>query len=214
VTANPGPVDATISVPEIRDFDRINAELIQRLDFGARRIVLAGVGGQRLLASRLVGSWDALIEVEGNAGPELAAELDAPGLTVVVRGNVADGAGRGLVAGRLIVTGSASDGLGYTQTGGTIVVHGSAGHRAGLMQAGGSLIIVGAVGRLAAERQTGGVLIVHRGRLGPHERRGATGGRMVLAPLTDSNPPGDHWLFDTARRDCGEWLPEGAFDAG
>ena len=87
-----------IVVPELRDYQQINAELVRRLNLGQPHVRLEGVEGQRLLVSRLAGAWQAVIEVDGNAGPELAAELDAPGLTVVCRGSAADGAGRGLVA--------------------------------------------------------------------------------------------------------------------
>ena len=36
-----------------------------------------------------------VIEVDGDAGPELAAEMDAPGVTVVCRGSTADGGAAG-----------------------------------------------------------------------------------------------------------------------
>ncbi len=73
------PADVVIAVPEIRDYHAINSELVHRLDLGHRTIRLAGVRGQRLLAAGLVGGWSAVIELEGDAGPELAAGLDAPG---------------------------------------------------------------------------------------------------------------------------------------
>lgn len=174
----PGP-GATLSVPDIRDYDLINKELARLLGAGERRIVLSGVEGQRLLGARLRGDWVATILVQGHAGPELAAEMDAPGLTVLCRGDAADGAGRGLFAGRLIVEGDAGDGLGYAQRGGTILIRGGAGHRAGLMQSGGSLVILGAVGRLAGERQSGGLLVVPEDRTGLHAGRGRLGGRVV-----------------------------------
>ena len=97
-----------------------------------------------------------MVEVEGHAGPELAAELDAPGLTVVCRGPVADGAARDLRAGRVIILGDAGDALAYSQRGGTVLVAGSSGHRAGLGLAGGSLVMLGQVGqagRRASERR-------------------------------------------------------------
>ena len=62
---------------------RVNAELARHLDEGARRVRLTGVEGQRLMAAGLAGPWDAVVELEGRAGPELAAAMDAPGLTVV-----------------------------------------------------------------------------------------------------------------------------------
>lgn len=182
-----GDAIATLAVPELRDYDLINKELTRLLDEGAGRVVLAGAEGQRLLASRLRGDWSATVVVDGHAGPELAAEMDAPGVTVVCRGGAADAAGRGLVAGRLVIEGMAGDGLGYAQRGGTILVRGNTGHRAGLMQSGGAIVLLAEVGRLAGERQSGGILVVNTGRLGPHSGRGRMGGRLVrLGP--------DQWL--------------------
>jgi glutamate synthase domain-containing protein 3 len=174
-----GP-EAILAVPELRDYDLINKELRRLLDAGATRVVLAGVEGQRLLVAGLRGSWSATIVVDGNAGPELAAALDAPHVTVVCRRGVADAVGTGLRAGRLVIGGNSGDGLGYAQRGGTMVARGDAGHRAGLMQAGGLLVVLGATGRLAAERQSGGLFVAHEGRVGPHEGRGRRGGRSLL----------------------------------
>ena len=73
-----GDDDPVIVVPEVRDYTKINAELTRLLDAGHRRVRLAGVDGQRLLARGLRGDWSAEVIVEGNAGPELAADLIAP----------------------------------------------------------------------------------------------------------------------------------------
>lgn len=173
------PPDVVLSVPDIRDYDRINAELVQRLDDGARSVRLAGAEGQRLLASRLKGAWNAVVEVEGWAGPELAAEVDAPGLMILCHGAVADGAGRGLRAGRVAILGDAGVAIGYAQEGGTIVVAGSVGPRAGLNQRGGDLVLLGNVGPLAAERQSGGRVYVFGHRLGTHAERGRRGGKVI-----------------------------------
>jgi methylamine---glutamate N-methyltransferase subunit B len=171
-----------VSIPDIRDYQRINAELVARLDTGHGRVRLAGAEGQRLLVSGLSGAWDAVIEVEGRAGPELAAAMNAPGLTVVCGGPAADGAGRGLRAGRLVIRGDAGPALGYAMEGGTIVALGSVGPRAGLNQRGGLIVALGAVGPLAAERQAGGRFFAFDDQLGPHAgrgRRGGTFGRFV-----------------------------------
>jgi glutamate synthase domain-containing protein 3 len=179
--------EATLDVPELRDYDLINKELQRLLDAGATRVVLAGVEGQRLLAANLRGPWSATIVIEGDSGPELAAGLDARNVTVVCRGRAADAAGSGLRAGRVVIGQGSGDGLGYAQRGGTIVVRGDAGHRAGLLQAGGLLIVLGATGRLTAERQSGGFFVAHEGRLGPHEGRGRRGGSLFL--LGPDRPP-------------------------
>jgi glutamate synthase domain-containing protein 3 len=170
---------AVLSIPEIRDYEKINAELIQHLDSGTTRVRLAGAEGQRFLAAGLTGEWYAVIEVEGWVGPELAAGMEAPGLTVVCHGPAADGAGRGLKAGRLLILGDAGDALAYAQLGGTVLAARGTGARAGLNQRGGILALLGPVGRLAGERQAGGLTFAFRDRLGPYAGRGRRGGRFL-----------------------------------
>jgi glutamate synthase domain-containing protein 3 len=167
-----------LSVPEIRDYRAINQELVRHLDQGCRSLRLTGALGQRLLASELRGPWGAVIEIEGDAGPELAAGLDATGLTVVCRGSARDGAASGLKAGCVLVLGRVGTALGYAQRGGLAMVAGTAGARAGLGQLGGDLILIGRAGPLVGERQSGGRLITHAD-LGPHAGRGRRGGRFL-----------------------------------
>ena len=175
----PGAEAPSLSIPDIRDYQRINAELIGHLNAGHRLVRLVGAEGQRLLVSGLSGSWDAVIEVEGFAGPELSAGMDAPGLSVVCRGPVADGAGSGLRNGRIMVLGDAGPAVGYAQRGGTIIVSGKTGPRAGLNQSGGVIVLLGEVGPLAGERQSGGHFFAFADRLGPHPSRGQYGGRFI-----------------------------------
>jgi glutamate synthase domain-containing protein 3 len=175
-----GPAAPVVAIPEIRDYQRINAEVVRLLDDGHRRVRLVGAEAQRLLLAGVRGTWDAVIELEGRAGPELAADLDAPAVLVVCRGAAADGAARGLCAGRVLILGDAGDAVGYTQRGGVVVVRGSAGPRAGLGLAGGTLALLGPVGRLCGERQAGGFLFVCADRVGPHAGRGHLGGHLVL----------------------------------
>ena len=187
-------------IPEIRDYQRINAELTVLLDAGHRRVRLEGVEGQRLLVSGLVGRWDAVVEIAGRPGPECAAGLDAPGLTVVCSGRAADGAGRGLRAGRVLFQDGAGDGAGYAQAGGLLVFLGPVGHRAGLNQSGGTLAALGAVGRLAGERQSGGTAFVVRGLVGLHPGRGRRGGAWIELPTEAPLDPAhaDEWRGVTA----------------
>jgi len=170
-----------VPVPELRDYRRINAELARLLDEGHRCVRLEGVEGQRLLLHRLAGRWEAVVELDGDAGPELAAGLDAPGLLVISSGDAGDGAGSGLVAGRVLIAGHAGDAVGYAMRGGALIVAGSAGHRAGLNQCGGTLVLLGGAGRLAGERQSGGSLFAGGNALGPHAGRDRRGGRFVAA---------------------------------
>jgi glutamate synthase domain-containing protein 3 len=201
VAAEPRPTGpAAVSVPDVRDYQRINAELAQRLDVGHRVVRLTGAEGQRLLAAGLSGGWDAVVEVEGRAGPELAAGLNAPNLIVVAHGPAADGAGSGLRAGLLIVRGSAGAAAGYAQAGGSIVVAGDVGPRAGLDQGGGDLVLLGAVGPLAGERQSGGRLFADPSRLGPHAGRGRRGGRLTsLSPVDPDDASALRALLERAR---------------
>jgi methylamine---glutamate N-methyltransferase subunit B len=188
------PVSPPIPVPELRDYHQINAELLRRLSLGQRYLRLEGVEGQRLLILRLAGSWQAVIEVDGNAGPELAAEMDAPGVTVVCRGSAADGAGRDLRAGKLLILGRAGPVLGYFQHGGVIVAAGDVGARAGLCQRGGSLILLGNLGPLVGERQSGGSIFLKDGPIVPNAGHGACGGRLIrlqAEPLDLSGVDGD-----------------------
>jgi glutamate synthase domain-containing protein 3 len=170
--------NSVLSIPEVRDYQRINAEVAQRLDQGQRHVRLRGAEGQRLLLAGLEGPWQALVEIAGNAGPELAAALNAPALTLVLHGPAADGAARGLRAGRLIVLGPAGDALGIGQEGGVVLAAAGAGHRAGLGQRGGLIVVLGPLGRLACERQAGGILFAGDG-LGPYAGHGRRGGALI-----------------------------------
>ncbi|MGP0070187.1 MAG: glutamate synthase [Isosphaeraceae bacterium] len=174
----PVSAEVVLSVPEIRDYRAINGELVRHLDQGCRQFRLNGANGHRLLVSGLAGSWNALIEIIGDAGPELAAEMNAPGITVVCRGSAADGGASRLKSGRVLILGAAGPGFGYALGGGLAVVAGRAGPRAGLLQHGGDLILLGPAGPLAGERQTGGRLLT-LAELGPHAGRGRQGGRFV-----------------------------------
>jgi len=194
-----------VSIPDIRDYDRVNAELIELLHKGHPRVRLVGAEGQRFLASGLTGAWNAIVEVEGRAGPELAAGLNAPGLSVVCHGPAADGAGRGLRKGRLVVLGDVGDGLAYAQEGGTILATSNAGHRAGLNQKGGVLLVLGRLGRLAGERQAGGALFVFEERLGPHPGLSRRGGRFVRLNKETTLEPQDLEILRTAVLELSPW---------
>lgn len=168
-----------ISIPEIRDYQRINAEVARRLDEGHERVRLMGAEGQRLLVAGHSGPWRAVIEIHGRAGPELAAELDAPGLSVVCHGSAADGVARGLRNGLVVVRGDVGVALGYSMSGGGVVVTGEAGPRSGLDQAGGVILVLGRLGRLAGERQSGGSFFALEGMVGEYAGRGRVGGRFL-----------------------------------
>jgi glutamate synthase domain-containing protein 3 len=195
------PGDVVIAVPEIRDYHAVNADVVRRLDAGHRLVRLAGVRGQRLLAAGLAGSWTAVVEVDGDAGPELAAGLDAPGLNVVCRGRADDGAASQLRAGTVLVLGEVGVAFGYAQVGGLAVARGAAGARAGLAQSGGDLVLLGAAGPLAGERQIGGRLFALADRIGPHAGRGRRGGRFIRVAAAETGVG-----HRGARADRAEWI--------
>jgi hypothetical protein len=205
VAAEPPSLDPgrPIVVPELRDYLQINAEMRRRLDRGHRLVRLEGVAGQRLLVSAIAGSWQATVEIDGNAGPELAAELNAPGLTIVCRGSAADGVGRGMAAGKLLVMGGCGTAVGYSQQGGLIVGVGAVGPRAGLCQRGGDLVLLDRLGMLAGERQAGGRIFFKLGLAGPHVGHTARGGRRVPIPaadaLSETLDPDDALLLEEAK---------------
>lgn len=192
------PADVVLAVPEIRDYHAINSEIVRHLDAGRRWIRLSGVRGQRLLAAGLAGPWSAVIEIEGDAGPELGAGLDAPDLIVICRGGAADGAASRLQAGRLVLLGDGGMAFGYAQRGGLAVAVGDVAGRAGLCQAGGDLVLLADAGPMAGERQSGGRLFVLADRIGPHAGRGSRGGRLIrlspeeFADRGPAEPRGDH----------------------
>jgi methylamine---glutamate N-methyltransferase subunit B len=193
----------TISIPDVRDYQRINAELAQILDAGHPRVILRGAENQRLLLSGLTGQWSALIEVEGSAGPELAAGLNAPNLVIACRGPAADGAGSALRAGTLLIEKDGGPAVGYAQRGGVIVVCGASGPRAGLNQSGGVLVLLGPAGALTAERQSGGTLFVDPTTLGAHAGHGRRGGRIVALQVDSPEwglGPADRAVFAPLER--------------
>jgi glutamate synthase domain-containing protein 3 len=199
-----------VPVHEIRDYHLVNAEVVRLLDRGAPHLRLASVEGQRLLLAGLRGAWNATVEIQGDAGPELAAGLEAPGLTVVVRGSTADGAGRSLAAGSILIFGTTGDAVAYGQRGGLVCVLGPAGHRAGLGLEGGLLWLRGGAGRLAGHRQAGG-LIVAAGAVGPFAGHGRRGGSLATHghPMT----PEDAARVQDAAERLRPWLdPEAGRD--
>jgi methylamine---glutamate N-methyltransferase subunit B len=174
-----GSGNPPVLVPELRDYSQINAELVRRLNLGQTHVRLTGVAGHRLLAAGLDGPWHATVDVEGDAGPELAAGMNAPNITLRCMGMAADGCGDAFLAGRLLVLGSAGVALGYFQRGGMIVAAGAVAARAGLCQQGGDLLLLRRTGPLAGERQSGGCLFLQESLAGPHAGRGARGGRRI-----------------------------------
>lgn len=181
------PASPEVPVHEIRDYQQVNALVAGLLDRGNTRVRLLGVSGQRLLLSGLRGGWRAVVEVDGPAGPELAAGLEAPGLIVVAHGGAAAGAAGGMRAGGLVIQGPSGDALAYRLAGGTVAAVGPVGHRAGLELRDGVLLLGGPTGRLAGERQRGGLIVALDPALGPHAGHARLGG-LLIRPGESAEP--------------------------
>lgn len=184
-----GPVDSSILVPELRDYRRINAELVRRLDRGEGHIRVEGAEGHRLLLAGLAGSWRATVVIVGWAGPELCFGMNAPGVTVVCLGSSGDGAGGGFRAGTLLLMGSSGTAVGYHQEGGLIVAASGVGPRAGLGMRGGDLVLLHSAGPLAGEAQRGGRVLLPVGRVGRNWAWGARGGQRHWTPSWSPTEP-------------------------
>ncbi len=187
-------VTMEIPIPLIRDYRRINRELLRALNAGHQSITLSGVEGQRLLVAGLQGNWTATIEILGNPGPELASGLEAPGLTLLVNGSAGDGAGARLREGRLLIGENAGDAVGIDQVGGVIVINKAAGNRAGLGQRGGLLLLLRDAGRLLGDRQRNGLIVAPQHLLESSRGRPRSGGRFVALgafsdPVTGKGDP-------------------------
>lgn len=195
---DPGGPAPPIPVPELRDYHQINAEVVRRLQRGERRIKLEGPAGHRLLLAGLAGAWEAVIEVAGDAGPELASGMDAPGVVVVCSGRSADGAGAGMRSGTLLLLGPSGSAAGCRLSGGTIVAANAVGPRAGLGMSGGDLVLLGGVGPMAGDRQSGGRLFFPAGAEIPHAGREALAGRRFRGAPVDADADA-RLAFDAAR---------------
>ena len=116
--------------------------------------------------------------------------MDAPGLTVVCRGPAADGAARGLRAGRVLILRRRRPAMGYAQEGGSILAARRRRAAPGLNQKGGVLILLGPVGRLAGERQGGGRAVRPRAIDWARTRVEASAAGGSSGSLPPGDPPG------------------------
>jgi glutamate synthase domain-containing protein 3 len=145
-----------IHLPEWRDSLAVNQEIRRALRSGRTQIHLTGARGDRLLLNGIDGPYAGRIRIDGDVGTELARDLDAENLFVVVNGSAGAGAGMGMKAGTLCVTGPCGALLGSRMQGGTIWALGSVGTRAGHRALGGTIRTAGATGALTLDRHCGG----------------------------------------------------------
>ena len=145
-----------IHLPEWRDSLVVNQEIRRALRAGRTDFLLTGARGDRLLLNGLDGPYFGRIRIDGDVGTELARDLDAEGLFVVVNGSAGSGAGMGMKSGTLYVTGACGALLGAGMRGGAIWALGEVGSRAGYRSLGGIIRTVRETGPLALDRSIAG----------------------------------------------------------
>ncbi len=140
--------------------------------------------GERVLEDDLVA-----IDLVGSAGQSLGAFLPT-GMTLRLRGDTNDYAGKGLSGGRVVMRPDdaatfdsddnviAGNVIGYGATSGEIFISGVVGERCGVRNSGATIVVEG-TGDHAAEYMTGGVVVI-LGRIGRNLCAGMSGGTVYL----------------------------------
>ncbi len=157
MNVTPGSADVVrIHLPEWRDSLAVNQEIRRALRAGSTDFLLTGARGDRLLLNGLDGPYSGRIRIDGDVGTELARDLDADGLIVVVNGSAGSGAGMGMKSGSLYVTGSCGALLGAGMRGGSIFALGEVGSRAGYRAFGGVIRTARETGPMSLDRSIAG----------------------------------------------------------
>lgn len=143
------------------DFRTLNEAVRAAVAAGERRIRLDNVNGQRYIGCGLRG--DALIEVRGVPGADMAAFMDGP--EIRVRGNAESAVCNTMNAGRVLVHGSVGDVAGYAMRGGCLYVRGDAGYRVGIHMKSfrdkvPAIVVGGTAQDFLGEYMAGGFLVV------------------------------------------------------
>ena len=142
-------------------YKELNERVRQSAFKGIQEIILHNVNGQRYLGDCLSG--DIRIKIQGTPGNDMAAFMDGP--IIEVFGNVQDGAGNTMNAGKIIVHGHGGDIVGHSMRGGKIFIRADVGYSVGIhMKAYENLhpviIIGGCAEDFLGEYMAGGVVIV------------------------------------------------------
>ncbi len=150
---------------------------------------LTGSAITRALGSRTLTEDLVQIELVGSAGQSLGAFVPA-GVTIRLRGDTNDYAGKGLSGGRVVVRPDdaatfasdenviAGNVIGYGATSGEIFISGIVGERCGVRNSGATIVVEG-TGDHAAEYMTGGAVVI-LGRTGRNLCAGMSGGTVYL----------------------------------
>jgi glutamate synthase (NADPH) large chain len=150
---------------------------------------LTGSAITRSLGARTLRDDLITIDLVGSAGQSLGAFVPA-GVTLRLRGDANDYAGKGLSGGRIVIRPDdaatfdsddniiAGNVIGYGATSGEIFISGVVGERCGVRNSGATIIVEG-TGDHAAEYMTGGVVVI-LGNVGRNLAAGMSGGTLYL----------------------------------
>lgn len=145
-----------IHLPEWRDSLAVNEEIRRGLRAGLSDFLLTGARGDRLLLNGINGPYTGRIRIDGDVGTELARDLDAEGILVVVNGSAGSGAGMRMKNGTLYLAGNCGALLGAGMMGGTILTIGEVGSRSGYRASGGIILCSSPPGPMVLDRSMGG----------------------------------------------------------
>lgn len=160
MNATPGSNEVVrIHLPEWRDSLAVNQEIRRALRAGRTDFLLTGARGDRLLLNGIDGPYIGRIRIDGDVGTELARDLDAEGLFVLVNGSAGSGAGMGMKSGTLCISGSCGALLGTGMHGGSIWALGGIGSRAGYRAIGGVIRTANETGPMALDRSIAGRIL-------------------------------------------------------
>ncbi len=150
---------------------------------------LTGSAITRALGAKTMRDDQVVIDLVGSAGQSLGAFLPA-GVTLRLRGDTNDYAGKGLSGGRIVIrpdeaaTFASDDNIiagnviAYGATSGEIFISGVVGERCAVRNSGATIIVEG-TGDHAGEYMTGGTVVI-LGRIGRNLAAGMSGGTIYL----------------------------------
>ena len=142
-------------------YRQLNEDIRRLAADGAREFVIENVKGQRYIATGLDGDYR--FTIHGVPGQDMAAFMRGPHIRVL--GNVQDGVGNTMDAGKVVVDGLAGDVLGYAMRGGRIFVKGDVGYRVGIhmkayMDNVPVIVVGGKAGDFLGEYMAGGIILL------------------------------------------------------
>lgn len=142
-------------------YSQVNRIIREYISKGEKEFILKGVNGHRYLLAGV--SAEISVQIYGTPGLDLGAFMRGP--VVRVFGNVQDGAGNTMDAGKIIIHGVAGDVVGYAMRGGKIYIYGDVGYRVGIHMKAyldkiPVIVIGGKAGDFLGEYMAGGIIIL------------------------------------------------------